>query len=333
MITRPSRKVGFTAEKAAHLLLDNGWETFGIPSIITSDQGPQFIGQWWRTMCARLGIRQAYSQAYRAQANGRAEIAGKTLIGLMRKVWVEMGINWVEALPRILRMYHDMPGETGYSPFQIMFGRDRNLAGLPYEPPRQCEEATQFFDRMEALDKKLSTTLTEQHWTEMAQQNITRHTRPPFKTGDWVWVLRPQNPTVSKVDTWWVGPVKVIRRTGNSSYEVLLKPGVPHDAHMDQLKPFVTGESIELYHFQPGYHIEGNTPDEWDVDEILEHKLINGKLLFRVRWENADPQATTWEPVENFFHRYNWKFVHYCCQKGLHIDVAKHLRDKPSEEE
>ena len=102
---------------------------------------------------------------------------------------------------------------------------------------------------------------------------------------------------------------------------------------MDQLKSFVTGESIELYHFQPGYHIEGNTPNEWDVDEILEHKIINGKLLFRVRWENADPQATTWEPVENFFHRYCWKFIQYCGQKSLHIDVAKHLRDKPSEEE
>ena len=56
-------------------------ETFGIPAIITSDQGSQFVGQWWRTMCARLGIRQAYSQAYRHQANGRTEVAGKSLIG------------------------------------------------------------------------------------------------------------------------------------------------------------------------------------------------------------------------------------------------------------
>ena len=64
-------------------------ETFGIPSVITSDQGSQFVGQWWRTLCARLGIRQAYSQAYRAQANGRAEVAGKTLIGLLRKLNAE----------------------------------------------------------------------------------------------------------------------------------------------------------------------------------------------------------------------------------------------------
>ena len=67
IIARPCTKVGLTAERAAHLMLDGGWETFGIPSVITSDQGPQFAGQWWKTMCARLGIRQAYSQAYRSK--------------------------------------------------------------------------------------------------------------------------------------------------------------------------------------------------------------------------------------------------------------------------
>ena len=120
-----AKKIGLTAERAAHLLIEGGWDTFGIPAIITSDQGPKFTGQWWRTMCARLGIRQAYSQAYRPQANGRAEVAGKTLISLMRKIWVKHGINWVEALPRILRFYHDLPGESGLSPFEAMFGRER----------------------------------------------------------------------------------------------------------------------------------------------------------------------------------------------------------------
>ena len=85
IIARPCQKTGLTAERAANLIMDNGWETFGIPSIITSCRGPQFVGQWWRTMCARLGIRQAYSQAYRPQANGRAEVAGKTVIGILRK--------------------------------------------------------------------------------------------------------------------------------------------------------------------------------------------------------------------------------------------------------
>ena len=82
IIARPCQKIGLTAERAAHVLIEEGWDTFGIPAIITREQGPQFTGQWWRTMCARLGIRQAYSQAYRPQANFRAEVAGKSLISL-----------------------------------------------------------------------------------------------------------------------------------------------------------------------------------------------------------------------------------------------------------
>ena len=95
-------------------------------------------------MCARLGIRHAYSQAYRPQANGRAEVAGKTLIGLLRKMNTDGTVNWVEALPRVLRIYHDTPGESGISPYQIVFGRERHLAGAPYEPLRECESANVF---------------------------------------------------------------------------------------------------------------------------------------------------------------------------------------------
>ena len=38
--------LGLTAEKAAHLMLDDGWDIEGIPHVVTSDQGPQFDGMW-----------------------------------------------------------------------------------------------------------------------------------------------------------------------------------------------------------------------------------------------------------------------------------------------
>ena len=44
MVAKPSLKLGLTAEKAAHLMLDDGWNIFGVPSIVTSDQGPHFAG-------------------------------------------------------------------------------------------------------------------------------------------------------------------------------------------------------------------------------------------------------------------------------------------------
>ena len=66
VIAIPTQKEGLSAERTAHLMMENVWNFFGIPQIITSDQGANFAGRWWKTMCARLGIRQAYSQAHRA---------------------------------------------------------------------------------------------------------------------------------------------------------------------------------------------------------------------------------------------------------------------------
>ena len=61
-----------------------------------------------------------------------------------RKLHTDMHVNWVEALPRVLRIHNDTPNETGYSPYQILFGRDRNEAGIPYEIPNECEGAKTF---------------------------------------------------------------------------------------------------------------------------------------------------------------------------------------------
>ena len=56
IVAKPTQNVVLTAEKAAHLMMDDGWNIFGVPETVTSDQGPQFAGTWWKTMCSRLGI-------------------------------------------------------------------------------------------------------------------------------------------------------------------------------------------------------------------------------------------------------------------------------------
>lgn len=336
IIARPCRKAGLTAERAAHLVMDGGWETFGIPSIITSDQGSQFVGQWWKTMCARLGIRQAYSQAYRPQANGRAEAAGKTLIGVLRKLNAEDKVNWVEALPRVLRVYHDNPGESGYSPFQLMFGRERNIAGVPYELVRECEGSVDFFARIQELERLAADALNAQHKAEAERINARRSKPAPYHPGDLVWYLRPRGSHVSKLDTWWLGPCRVVRRTGDLSYEIAVKPNVMQEVHMDQLKPYwedvIHGTGVELFHFSSGYQAMDTMPDEWDVECILKHrKGNNGKLEFLTQWEGASIKESTWEPAHHFVARYCYKFVEYLQQNGLDVGMAESLKAKPSD--
>ena len=51
-------------------------------------------------------------------------------------------------------VYHNTEGVSGYSPFQTVFGRERNDPGLPTLPLRECETASHFFSRMEEMDRE-----------------------------------------------------------------------------------------------------------------------------------------------------------------------------------
>jgi len=83
-------------------------------------------------------------------------------------------MNWVEALPQVLDRIHDVPGESGLSPYQILFGRERPLAGIPYSPPRECEDACQFFKRMEEIDRQVAEVLNEVHAAQARRVNQGR---------------------------------------------------------------------------------------------------------------------------------------------------------------
>ena len=44
MIVTPHLMKGLTAEVAARAMVERWWQPFGVPAIVTSDQGPQFVG-------------------------------------------------------------------------------------------------------------------------------------------------------------------------------------------------------------------------------------------------------------------------------------------------
>ena len=76
IVAVPALTKGLTGGKVVRAMLHSQWQLFGIPSIITSDQGSHFLSSWWQTLCAGLGVRLGQSQAYHHASNGGAEVAG-----------------------------------------------------------------------------------------------------------------------------------------------------------------------------------------------------------------------------------------------------------------
>ena len=260
LIARPTQKLGLTGAKAAKLLLDGSWGELGVPAVIICDMGPQFVAQFWENMCARLGVRCAYAQAHRHQANGRAEVGGRVMQDILRGLLQDHAVNWVEALPWALRIHHDMVNPlTGMSPYQILTGRERVLAGLPYQPIQFCWEAQQYFDKMAEVDDLVMKALTRAHekvekWENQRRASLRPRDKGIYHTGDWVWVLKPKPVGGVKMESWWHGPYEVQARVSDASYRLKQDHQKTFDAHADQMKPCKwdpPGPLEQVLHYPP----------------------------------------------------------------------------------
>ncbi len=211
MTAVPGQYRGMTASWVAQEMYHWHWREFGIQSIVTSDQGPHFTGTWWRTMCAEMGVRVSYSQAYHHQANGRAEVAGQQLINRLRSLNQETGENWMQLLPQVLDRLHDIKGESGFSPYELVFGRERPMQGLKFQEPNTCRDARLFCQEMQRRRERAAQILNDKHRTRERTSSVPERT---FKPGDEVWYLRPPQ-TGDKLDSRWVGPAKLWHVTDN----------------------------------------------------------------------------------------------------------------------
>ena len=339
IIARPYTKEGLTAEKTAHLLLDYGWNEMGIPSTITSDQGPQFTGQWWRTLCARLGIRHAYSQAHRPQGNGRAEVAGRQIITMLRKMNDHPHFNWVEALPRALAKHHDAIGPHGVSPHQIVFGRHRNLPGISYTPLREAQEAKDFLSHQEKLDEYVADEMNKLHAKQMEALNSRRRSARGFEVDDKVWLMRPKEVGGHKIESWWTGPFRIRRKLGQNVYEVQISAQETKEVHADQIKLYhhdvEDSDGIPLFYD----HTDPPHRPPMEVERIRDHRTTPQGLEFLVHWKGTPNTRDSWEPPTSFIALHSPVWLDYCIQnrifdglQGLPVECGIYPRLTPWEE-
>ena len=221
----------------------------------------------------------------------------------------------------MLRIHHDTINESGLSPYQILFGRERNEAGIPYQPPRESETAAHFFARMKGVDEKVAEHYQQEHKRQMDAINAKRSEGKTFEEGEKVWILRAQPTGGNKMESWWLGPAKVMARVGKASYKVLLKPGMVYGVHRDWMKPYVEdeimGTGVPLFHHQGTSKSTGLGDTQDPVQEIKKHRVRNGKLEFYTRWKGATSHEDSWEPGSTFVTGFSQSWLNYLSNHGL----------------
>ena len=132
------------SETCARLLISNWMSKFGIPLVITSDRGPQFVSRLWADMNKILGIKSNQTTAFHPQSNGKVERMHRTLKNGIRSR-LDGKKNWLQELPWVLLGLRVLPNtDTGISPSMMTLGQQLDIPGQMVLPKEDIQNCTNF---------------------------------------------------------------------------------------------------------------------------------------------------------------------------------------------
>ncbi|CAF2059097.1 unnamed protein product [Rotaria magnacalcarata] len=122
-----------TAQDTARILMEEIILVHGSPDAIITDQGTHFKNELLQAISNLVGCKHIFSTPYHPQTNGQTERWNSTFITQIVKYCNTDQTNWDTFLPSIVYAYnHGMPSSTGFSPYQLAFGRQPRH---PFNPP------------------------------------------------------------------------------------------------------------------------------------------------------------------------------------------------------
>ncbi|KAL9967186.1 hypothetical protein ACROYT_G025364 [Oculina patagonica] len=111
-----------TSEKIVPML-SKIFVTHGLPLSLRTDNGPQFVSDYFEKYLEENGIEHRKTTPLWPQANGEIERQNRSILKRLRIAQAE-GRNWKSEMDNFLVMYRSTPhSTTGVSPAELLFGR------------------------------------------------------------------------------------------------------------------------------------------------------------------------------------------------------------------
>jgi hypothetical protein len=162
---------------------------------------------------------------------------------------------------------------------------------------------------MREVHSTLRGQLTTAQATYKANYDKRAKAPPPHAVGDRVWLIRRNIKTqrpAQKLDVKRMGPFKILKIVGESkmAFELELPPQMRiHPVfHVSLLEPYRENTIKGRVQPPPPPPDEIDGELEYEVKEILDSKIVRGKLQYYIDWEGYTPEERTWEPAESVEH-------------------------------
>ncbi len=221
--------VELSAEGWARILRDHIYAKHGMPQVVISDRGPQFVSKFMKELYQLLDIMPNASTAFHPQTDGQTERVNQEIEKYLRIFVNYRQDNWTDWLP-LAEFAHNnwVHSTTGKSPFMILYGCN----------PRLIPDASNYYSISNPAAEEFMTMMSDIHQetrnalqkavTNMKRQYDKRKTSShDYQVGDKVWLdstnLHLPRPK-KKLNDKRIGPFVIIDKAGAAAYKLKLPP-------------------------------------------------------------------------------------------------------------
>ena len=124
MIRLKAMTMNISSEGIAKIYRNEIWKLHGVPRMILSDRGPQFMLKFMEEFTKVLGTKRKLSTAYHLQTDGQTERINQEIGTFLQHYVNYQQDNWTDWLATAEFSYNDKKHmATGKTPFELNFER------------------------------------------------------------------------------------------------------------------------------------------------------------------------------------------------------------------
>ena len=288
---------------------------YGPPVEILTDKGSEYLNETIKQFLKSQFVKQTNTPiAHSHEQNSRVERVNKELKRHLVNYCQENRIrsNWTRAIPAVQYIINiTVNSQTGYSPFDLLFGPAVNPKRFNMNPLTTTEMDEEKFTEWFATQQQIHATImdkAQELQESLDEQHLLERTLVPsvYAIGSYVLVSYPdtlhnkgQPPT--KLMTIKKGPMKILERHGDK-YEVLdLVSRKSEGIHISRIYPFLYDDT----RVDPE-KIAYRDKEEFEVEQILDDTIdltLSVKFWrFLVKWTGYEVTEALWLPWDEIKH-------------------------------